>query len=292
MRNKSGWLDPNRALHNTPFFWWSLGLPLFVSLLSAVWIGVSNRELLCFTAELSCIQYFFPTYKVPIGIASLGLLLGTLVAQMHRSEQTAEALRVTSNNNSFSNRFKHEEEFTNYARNLPPVKVSDHNAYIKVRSIGGLYGKYFDASLDNFEAIGIGSEKLQDLYKQFLTDIDEEFHTCFPEGNLPTNPERRNTLLNKALSQLGLVAYGESSNGTLGVEYLAIPNEVAFLWALKDTAIILEQLELFMGGGSDSSVSKIFSSDSSFLRGLPRLSVTINSRFWYQGRVEAQDVSL
>jgi len=109
---------PRRNLHKTPLFWWSLAIPVFTGFILAGLILWRNWNILCFTFEVSCVNQFLPTYKLPLGVASLGLVMAALVGQMHRSGQTVSTLEMTDANNRFSNRFKHEEEFLKFAETI------------------------------------------------------------------------------------------------------------------------------------------------------------------------------
>jgi hypothetical protein len=97
-------------LHKTFWFWCALITPISIALdlgLVMAYFTPETHGLFSY----STINLLIIELKLPIAIAGLSIPLVAMVAAVHRSSQTAEQIRVQHEQNTFSNHFKHLEEF-------------------------------------------------------------------------------------------------------------------------------------------------------------------------------------
>lgn len=62
-------------------------------------------------------------FKIPLGVVALIIPIVALLAANHRSEQTKEQMRLASENNNFSNFYKHTAEFESYLAEHEDAKI-------------------------------------------------------------------------------------------------------------------------------------------------------------------------
>ncbi|BBB24870.1 hypothetical protein AMJAP_0271 [Amphritea japonica ATCC BAA-1530] len=127
-----GFLMKNRnnpKLHKTFYFWLALFSPILIALDLAFVISFFSPELI-FGFSASQINTLLIELKLPIAIAGLSIPFVAMVASIHRSSQTARQIDVQSNQNIFSNHFKHLEEFKkSYSEDAPKGWVSIESFY-------------------------------------------------------------------------------------------------------------------------------------------------------------------
>ncbi|WP_353411133.1 hypothetical protein [Pseudoteredinibacter isoporae] len=141
-------LDPDRKLHKTPLFWLSLMVPVGIAVIAAIVIAWWNYDDLCWSPDLNCIKGFFPTYEVPIALGSLGLIMGALIAQMHRSGQTLEAFKLSQDSANYSARTSHKAEFSEFIEKQEMILVhGETSLYLAPRSNYNHYQKFFPKNL-------------------------------------------------------------------------------------------------------------------------------------------------
>lgn len=173
----TGFLNPRRKLHKTPLFWISLGVPILIGAVLAGVIISANWDDLCFSFELSCVNQFFPTYKVPLGFASLGLITATLIGQMHRSGQSVSTMEMTDGNNRFSNRFKHEEEFLKFLGDIsidvPSLSSGMYPFSLKFKSNHELYMAFFPNNRWEMQSLEVDQADLVRLIKEYFLELEE-----------------------------------------------------------------------------------------------------------------------
>lgn len=172
---KKTFLDPNTKLHQLWTFRLALGLPLTFAIILVGVIWSQNWSEICFSATFSCLNGFFPAYKVPLSIASLGLALAALVSQMHRSGQTVEAMKIAGENNRFANRFKLKSEFSDFKNQIEPKKLFEPE-------IGAYATLFFMKQFDHFQlffpdhgdsGITVDESTSSELVKGTLSEFDD-----------------------------------------------------------------------------------------------------------------------
>lgn len=111
MKNKMRF-DPQKSLIELKVLWLVVaGLICFATI--AGLIVVMNSQL---PPDYSYIgfNHGLVVFRVPLAILALIIPIVALLAANHRSEQTKEQIRVANEQNSFSNYYKHIEEFEKY----------------------------------------------------------------------------------------------------------------------------------------------------------------------------------
>jgi hypothetical protein len=156
-------------LVSTWIFWLALLVPILFGMTLALLIAYSS-ELgdTCFRA--GCVQSFFEVFKFPIAITGLALPLVAMVAAIHRSNEAALQIKITSSqyeeaisNNRFGNYLKHREGFEKLIAGYCADSVHGEGCRIVVRS-ASLYGRMFPGSgFNNVSWTGQCDEKRLEL---------------------------------------------------------------------------------------------------------------------------------
>jgi hypothetical protein len=141
----------HKPLVFTWLFWLAVLLPVVLGMVLGLFIGFSSElGSLCFRAD--CVQVFFNTFKFPIAIMGLALPLVAMVAAIHRSNEAALQIKITSAqygeaivNNRFGNYLKHREGFEKLIGSYCANSVHGSECKIEVR-MGSLYGRLFPES--------------------------------------------------------------------------------------------------------------------------------------------------
>ena len=105
-------MTPTEHLLKTRLFRGVIAGPLAFAAVLMV-IGISNSNL---TGDPTFTGFnkFVELFKLPIGVASLSIPLGALVASHHRSVQAASQIKAQESQNVFSNFIQHKEYFGKY----------------------------------------------------------------------------------------------------------------------------------------------------------------------------------
>lgn len=104
--------DPLKNFFQLPILWWSVCSFVLLALVIAGVINY-NSDLLPRFDYLGFNQAI-TIFKVPLGLLAFIIPVVALLAANHRSVQTKQQLRLTEQQNIFSNHFKHIEEFEKY----------------------------------------------------------------------------------------------------------------------------------------------------------------------------------
>lgn len=114
--------DPKKSLIELKILWWVVGGFAVLAAFIALIVGL-NSEI---TSEYSYtgFNHSIVVFRVPLAILALIIPIVALLAANHRSEQTKEQIRVANEQNSFSNYYKHLEEFEKYLN-----KIWDKNSH-------------------------------------------------------------------------------------------------------------------------------------------------------------------
>lgn len=133
-------INAEKPFHLNVSFWAWMALPLFVS----VYLGWPLAKHINWVRAEPTYSFFLELYKLPLWVASFIIVLGIMNARMHSSKQQDRAIRVSKVKNDFDLRFKHEEEFKKFAKNIPTVHQktlssnihlslqADHNSYLRM----------------------------------------------------------------------------------------------------------------------------------------------------------------
>lgn len=126
--------DPEKSFMDLPILWWVVGVLLFISFAVATPIAL-NTELI-FRWDSTGFNNAVKIFTVPLGISALIIPFVAILAANHRSvqanhrsAQTKEQIKLTSNQNYFSNYFTHLGEFIKYIdKEKPDSKIKINNA--------------------------------------------------------------------------------------------------------------------------------------------------------------------
>ncbi|OOE78235.1 hypothetical protein BZG72_15705 [Salinivibrio sp. PR6] len=115
--------NPDLPVTKLPMFKAVLILGGALTVGATVAIGYHTNLSLCFTA--TCFNNLLEFFKVPIRLLAATLSIIGLIALAHRSEQSAKQIKLSEEQNIFSNHYKNKEEFWKY------IETSPNKDYIK-----------------------------------------------------------------------------------------------------------------------------------------------------------------
>ncbi|OCH54717.1 hypothetical protein A6D97_09505 [Vibrio sp. ZF57] len=104
--------NPHRSFIALPIVWIVTLAIIITSSICAFLIVVHTP--LRWDLSAAGFNNFVSVFRFPLGILALIIPIIALLAANHRSEQTKEQIRVTNQQNTFSNHYKHLEEFKKY----------------------------------------------------------------------------------------------------------------------------------------------------------------------------------
>ena len=135
----STWIDPNKGFLERPPVRRALKV---VAVVCTILVGIAFWDTPTVLLNADGLREFASRLQVPLGAFTLTIPFFALVAAAHRSEQTKHQMELTrrqiertdkqiliaSDQNNFSNLYKHIEEFGKYceAHVAAPLKVSSH----------------------------------------------------------------------------------------------------------------------------------------------------------------------
>ena len=112
MAIKKSFFDPHKSLLELGVIRLAASLLILAFLFST--FAISAHKELFWKFDYEGFNYAIKIFKVPFGIAALAIPIMGILAANHRSEQSREQMRLTSEQNIFSNHYKHVEEFEKY----------------------------------------------------------------------------------------------------------------------------------------------------------------------------------
>lgn len=121
----SKYFDPHTSFLHLPVVKCTTITLVAISLLFCVVIVFNSEVRWDFSYD--GFNHFLVVFRFPLGILALIIPIIALLAANHRSEQTKEQIRVTNDQNIFSNYYKHFEEFSKYVDNhkSEDIKILD-----------------------------------------------------------------------------------------------------------------------------------------------------------------------
>jgi len=129
--------SPHRPLYCEWLFWASILVPILIGMLMIL-TTLPTRYTFAWTAD--GFNHFLELSKLPLGIASLSIPLGTIAAVMHRSAQTSKQIELSlelSKNKDFK---EHRNDFIDEFKGFLPKECSVN--------VNHLYKVFFPESLD------------------------------------------------------------------------------------------------------------------------------------------------
>lgn len=107
--------SPQKNLFSLPIVQWGGGFILSIAIISSVLIAYDLRHI-PFEFNSNGFEKFANHFKVPATFLAIMAAFIGLCAANHRSEQSKEQIKLTSEQNTFSNHYKHLEEFENFLK--------------------------------------------------------------------------------------------------------------------------------------------------------------------------------
>lgn len=109
---KSNIFDPHKSFLSLKILWIVVATHFAIAAVFSILI-ICNSNLTT-SYDYTGFNNALNIFKIPLGILALIIPIVALLAANHRSEQTKEQMRLASENNNFSNFYKHTEEFESY----------------------------------------------------------------------------------------------------------------------------------------------------------------------------------
>ncbi|VVQ23934.1 hypothetical protein [Pseudomonas fluorescens] len=109
---KSNIFDPHKSFLSLKILWIVVIIHFAVAAILSILIIYNSN--LTPSYDYHGLNNALNIFKIPLGILALTIPIVALLAANHRSEQTKEQMRLASENNNFSNFYKHTEEFESY----------------------------------------------------------------------------------------------------------------------------------------------------------------------------------
>ncbi|GEM_PF-2482534 len=107
--------DSGKSFFSLPVVWITGGV--LVAIAASISWAIYDYENLTFCRSSDCFNYFVIVFKVPLGILALIIPIGAVYAANHRSAISIEQMRLSREQNKFSNYYKHKEEFSAFIKN-------------------------------------------------------------------------------------------------------------------------------------------------------------------------------
>lgn len=158
--------DPNQSFLKLRILW----LVVALITLSAIFIALLIAYFSDLRLRLDYVGFnnFLTYFKVPLSLCALNIPIVALLAANHRSEQTKEQIKIATLQNSFSNHYKHVEEFEKYYNSHSNTKI------IKPTNIRKMHSTVFPNSYSGDYQINL---KLIESLESICVDIIKKLNT-------------------------------------------------------------------------------------------------------------------
>ncbi len=101
-----------KTIRESVLFKWALGLPLLLSIVTAIGISYLIWDTFSFgTSSVESFKNFYEIYKIPLALLTASPVTAGIAAVIHRSDETAKQIQLTEDKNNFENYIKHNELF-------------------------------------------------------------------------------------------------------------------------------------------------------------------------------------
>ncbi len=189
MKYKWYQFDPMKSFLSLPILWVVVITFVLLATVTAGTIALnSNLEL---SLSYSGFNRFITMFKVPLGILALIIPVVALLAANHRSEQTKAQITSNTQQNKFSNFYKHVEEFEKY------IEANIDTANFTIPSIRQAHRLLFPSSFDGDFSIGQSVLKHTNDLSSDLVSLIGHFH-----GGHPTTEEGTVFRIQEALQEM------------------------------------------------------------------------------------------
>ncbi|QEW06341.1 hypothetical protein [Nitrincola iocasae] len=138
----SNWFDPNKSFFKLPVVYLTIIITIIVAVVVSFFIYKYSN--LYFKINYVGFNNVLEYFRVPISILAMLIPIVAVFAANHRSEQTREQIKISSEQNNFVNYYKHLEEFLKYFKEhtTKDVKFKSHNRLHSVLFPLAKKGKY------------------------------------------------------------------------------------------------------------------------------------------------------
>ena len=150
-------IDPLKSFIELPVLWIVVTLLFAVAIFIAIIIILNSN--LTWSADYHGFNSFVEIFKVPLSILAIIITYSAFLATIHRSSQTREQILITNKQNTFSNYFKHIDEFEKYINTTFKHKV------ISFKNIRATHNYLFPKAFEGDYSIN----------KDFLVVIENEY---------------------------------------------------------------------------------------------------------------------
>lgn len=118
------YIDENKSFQNNWSFWVWLVMPFAAAIILAWW-GFPKGVPLGLNMSPDGYENFVTYFKFPMGVLSLMIVTGVMIARMHGSKQRDSMIKNSEAMNDFDRRFKHKDEFLLYVAGMKDdIKVA------------------------------------------------------------------------------------------------------------------------------------------------------------------------
>lgn len=173
-----------KNLFRIKLFWIALLIPITTSLLIALYI--INTSDLIYVSSFAGLNNAIGIFKVPLAVLALVFPSIAIVVANHRSQLTVKQIKETQLQNSFSNYFKHVEEFNIYILGIPDTgqKGASHMVRIILDDTRSVHNSIFstmynftpEVPLELIDLIEVKSSKIYNEIKKLNNEPTlEEF---------------------------------------------------------------------------------------------------------------------
>lgn len=153
-------IDPLKSFIELPILWLMVTILFSIAIIIA-FIIYSNSNI-DYRLDYIGINSLVEIFKIPLSILAIIITFIAILATTHRSVQTREQILTTTKQNSFSNYYKHIDEFEKYITTSIPNKTTHfHNFRFTYKY---LFPNSFEGDYST--------------NKEFLNIIEQEFSKC------------------------------------------------------------------------------------------------------------------
>ncbi|MDZ4337591.1 MAG: hypothetical protein U1A62_28345 [Pseudomonas sp.] len=160
---EKNYFDPHTSFIRLPIFKSTITISITLATVACA-IIITNSEL---TPNFSFegFNQALTVFKLPLGILAVTIPIIALLAANHKSEQTREQMRLASENNNFSNYFKHFSEFQSYIE-----KNTNDKDILKVKNLRNMHIRIFPQSkIGIFDSSPKAKIQINEFIEKYLT---------------------------------------------------------------------------------------------------------------------------
>lgn len=178
--------DPLKSFLALPILW--VVIAVFVGFAGLAFVVINHYSSLEFGFDYVGFNQFLSFFKVPLGILALIIPVVALLAANHRSEQTKAQIESTRQQNTFSNFYKHIEEFEKY------VEAHIDKSTTTFNSMRGSHRVIFPNAISGDYSVGNNLLNTINGFMNDLVNLVGYFHGGHPKKEIDTIYQIQKTL--------------------------------------------------------------------------------------------------